>query len=493
MSARYRAIAYKSNVDETLFGDSRSSGRLGSGSKKLVTGPILAASGSAVISADELWRIKNDSVIKSEAEIIADRERALAIKEEREKLSKDRKVKMRELEKKAVLMAKKSDFEIADISRKETILKLAAEQVDQNSDVVKLMSSMSQRAIAFTIREKQLGERHRLEQNEKDLEKKMDILIEIDRLKDIQHRDSVEQAKVLKRQEDRQVITQQIKERERTRMLDIESREQENIAMRNLMEKYKEEDATAAEKRTLIIEKSKKEVLKENAKAILRKQEMKEAEKRDIENILIYQQKMDAKLAKREEEEAAIELAKKERQMKLLAQQEKAQNNAGKLDELRARRAAEEKERTTRQKEKTESARKKTEMAELLDARAKQAMDKKARLRMEEKYEEEEILNGQVFMRRMEQREQDEARAKDEKSRDFKEKLMLQIETVQKNREIAKGRTGDGPNVREELIREEAKLNVIRNKMVTDLISQGVDPKYLSELKNVNIGKMLKR
>ena len=303
----------------------------------------------------------------------------------------------------------------------------------------------------------------------------------------------MEQAKVLKRQEDRQVITQQIKERERTRMLDIESREQENIAMRNLMEKYKEEDATAAEKRTLIIEKSKKEVLKENAKAILRKQEMKEAEKRDIENILIYQQKMDAKLAKREEEEAAIELAKKERQMKLLAQQEKAQNNAGKLDELRARRAAEEKERTTRQKEKTESARKKTEMAELLDARAKQAMDKKARLRMEEKYEEEEILNGQVFMRRMEQREQDEARAKDEKSRDFKEKLMLQIETVQKNREIAKGRTGDGPNVREELIREEAKLNVIRNKMVTDLISQGVDPKYLSELKNVNIGKMLKR
>lgn len=114
---------------------------------------------------------------------------------------------------------------------------------------------------------------------------------------------------------------------------------------------------------------------------------------------------------------------------------------------------------------------------------------------MEQWEAEEEIVNNRIYMQRMEEREQREARMKEDLQQDFKEKLMLQIDTVQRNRELAKANQSslDGPNVREELIREEAKLNVIRNNMVSDLINQGVDPKYLSELKNVNIGKMLKR
>lgn len=48
-------------------------------------------------------------------------------------------------------------------------------------------------------------------------------------------------------------------------------------------------------------------------------------------------------------------------------------------------------------------------------------------------------------------------------------------------------------NIREELIREEAKLAVIRDQMVKDLVAQGVNPKYLSEMRHVDIGKILKR
>jgi hypothetical protein len=43
------------------------------------------------------------------------------------------------------------------------------------------------------------------------------------------------------------------------------------------------------------------------------------------------------------------------------------------------------------------------------------------------------------------------------------------------------------------LIKEEAKLKVIRDKMVDDLVAQGVNPKYLTEMKAVDIGKILKR
>ena len=51
----------------------------------------------------------------------------------------------------------------------------------------------------------------------------------------------------------------------------------------------------------------------------------------------------------------------------------------------------------------------------------------------------------------------------------------------------------DGSNIRTELIREEAKLATIRDQMVKDLVAQGVNAKYLSEMRNVDIGKILKR
>ena len=58
-----------------------------------------------------------------------------------------------------------------------------------------------------------------------------------------------------------------------------------------------------------------------NEESIRRKKEARDAERKEMEDILIYQAMKDAELAKREEEEAALEHAKKERQAKLLAQQ----------------------------------------------------------------------------------------------------------------------------------------------------------------------------
>jgi hypothetical protein len=43
------------------------------------------------------------------------------------------------------------------------------------------------------------------------------------------------------------------------------------------------------------------------------------------------------------------------------------------------------------------------------------------------------------------------------------------------------------------MVREETKLKVIRDQMVTDLKAKGVNPRYLSEMINVDVGKMLRR
>ena len=276
-------------------------------------------------------------------------------------------------------------------------------------------------------------------------------------------------------------------------MLQKELKEQENQAMRKLMESYKDEDEAQARKRAVMVEKSKAEVLKENDKAIKSKAMAKEREKRDMDEILMYRHEMDRKLAEREAEEANVAAAKKERELKLLAQQEKALDNAGREDELRARRAAEAKERKTREKEKLEALKRKADMDELMNARAHQAEDKKNRQRHETKLADEAILDNIQYMQRMKEREEREDAIKVAKTQEFKVKLQEQKEDVRRRRAMEEKPLGGGPNIREELIKEESKLNVIRERMISDLMAQGVDSRYLGELKNVNISKMLKR
>ena len=42
-------------------------------------------------------------------------------------------------------------------------------------------------------------------------------------------------------------------------------------------------------------------------------------------------------------------------------------------------------------------------------------------------------------------------------------------------------------------IREEARLKAVRDKMITDLVARGVNERYLSEMRNLDIGKILRR
>eukprot|EP01039_Chlorochromonas_danica_P009593 gene9593-10603_t len=486
-SLRYRAVNATSMVDDTLFGSSNTLTNTG---RRIVKAPIPPS--AVVISADELYRIKNEAVIKSESELLAERELARKQKEERERIARERKDRMRELEKRAASLAKKSDSEIAEDARKKAIREMAEKQIDLSQDTVKLLSSMGQRAIAFTIRDQQLEEKKRLQDIERKVEQRTDMMMELDRLKELQLREEEDLAKRSKRVEDRSVINEQIAARQKARLLELEAREQENLAMRHLMRKYEEEDEVAAARRRVEIERSRAEVVKANEEAIERKKLVKVQEKKELEDILIYQAMKDAEFAKREEEERAIEKAKKERQAKLLAEQEKAQNNAGKLDELRARRAAEAKERQERQREKEEALKKKADLKVLLESRAKQAADKAERAKAIKEQEKEELLTQFQYSKRLAEREEEEARRKAEKVVQFRTTLQAQIEEIQRVRSRQRS-AGDGTTIREDLIREEEKLRVIRDRMVRDLESQGVNPKYLSEMRNVDIGKILRR
>ena len=53
--------------------------------------------------------------------------------------------------------------------------------------------------------------------------------------------------------------------------------------------------------------------------------------------------------------------------------------------------------------------------------------------------------------------------------------------------------TDVGLRRRQEYVAEEAKLCAIRDKMLRDMEAAGVNPKYLGEMKNIDIAKAIRR
>ena len=177
-------------------------------------------------------------MIKTAVQEAEDRAYALDLKEQREMKARERKERMKELEKRSMMLAKKSDIEVSNIARAEAIRSMASKKMDENSDMVKLLTSLAARASAFTIRDSQLLEKAQREAQEDEYTRRMDMEMEIDRLRDLQRREKEETEKRCKRIEDRKVITEQMEYRKRMKLLAAEAREQENQQMRQLAKKY---------------------------------------------------------------------------------------------------------------------------------------------------------------------------------------------------------------------------------------------------------------
>ena len=97
--------------------------------------------------------------MRTEQQILEEKEMAAARKREKQAESNARKARMKELEVKAEKMKKKSDVEIAKEATANALRAMAQEKLTDNSDVVKQLKSMAARAQAFSIRDKQLEER----------------------------------------------------------------------------------------------------------------------------------------------------------------------------------------------------------------------------------------------------------------------------------------------------------------------------------------------
>jgi len=479
---RYKSVNRGSSVDDSLFAGPKK------GERKRIP------PNACVITAAELEKIKSRATFKSDEEIRREKEANDHVLQEKKKAAKLRKAKMIQLEAEAKKKIKKTDIEIENLAREETIRNLAQDKLEKNNDLVKTLTALGARAEAFTIRDMQRNDKDIAEQKEREYNEHMDMLMEIDRLKDLQRREEEDAAKLVKRHQNREIMMAQMEDKRRRKIIAEEAREQENQAMLALIKKYEEDDYQASLRRKEEIRLAKIEIKNANENAIAAKQAIKDREKEEVRMILEYQAKKDAELRAREMEEEEKAKAMKERQAKLLEQQEKSQNKQAEIDELRARRAAEEKERIARTRELEEAEKRRNDMIELKEARRIQAEQKKSLLSREAGLQQKEYEAAVQYNIRIAEREKAEADKKKRLALEHREAIMSQIaEAEDKRRRSRNEKYEEGRKLKQEFAAERAKLETIRDHMVSEMRKKGVSDKYLTEMVSADIQKLQMR
>ncbi len=133
-------------------------------------------------------------------------------------------------------------------------------------------------------------------------------------------------------------------------------------------------------------------------------------------------------------------------------------------------------------------------MNELTSARKAQADSKKSILAREAVMQQQEYEDSMRYAIKVQQREAAEAEDKHFKSEQHRVKLQEQIDLRDAERKRGMStKFEEGQKLKDEFAAERVKLGVIRDKMVDDLLSKGINPKYLSEIKMCDIQKMQMR
>lgn len=148
-----------------------------------------------MISNQELERMKNATVIKSKDEQAREKKLLEEQKDQQMAAAKARKKKMLEMDRERQKKIQPTEYQKDQANKNETLLTKAKDQLDEEHDDVKEMNNMMLYSKVVTIRDKQLQESKRLEAEYLEEQKRMDIMMEIERLKTLKMQEEREAAR----------------------------------------------------------------------------------------------------------------------------------------------------------------------------------------------------------------------------------------------------------------------------------------------------------
>jgi len=516
---RYRTVAKKSNVDEMLFGgEQRHSApkertfppvenqrpAYSSGTKnkqktdkepeliEVITKDMIRklrvprddpSGRTLIINQNDFHRIHRASTVLTDGER---EEQAEALKSEKQQRIQDceqRKQKMQELEIQRQKNEKLSDLEQEAKEKAQYLLQKANEQMEEQEDEIKKLNETILNAKCHAIRDAQLIEKLEIKKEILEENKRLDDMMESDRVRALASKEDEENQKKTERLVGSVVLREQIKQKEDQKIMETELREQENKKrkefLKDMQEAELEQEKLNRQKQHEIMEDVAKTKTELQAQAEKQKARQKLEEKRIEE----YQKKRDKRLQAEEDEKEKQRIAKEHEIARLRAKQERVKDKKAEQDAQMAKRRQEEAEREWRKKEYEEAIKKTENEKTLCVARTDQIVCKRHNKAVEatrDRKEFERVLNEQK--KEMEKDETEEMRKRHDAS-DYASDVRTQIK--QKEMERVQGRQNffhEGIRLDDEAKERRQKLNEIKLRKLTELQEHGVNIKYVNEV-----------
>ena len=367
--------------------------------------------------------------------------------------------------------------------------KILAEQnkVSKDDDAVKVMDKMVLYAKIATIRDRQLDERKVMEDVYKQKENRMDVMMELERLKEIQFLQEREKELKRQRMQGARIVIEQIKESDHERMKKREQQERERIQMLKAMEKLAEEDKRRQEELRLRQQNQINEAVAANKIAQLAKQKKVLEEKEEDLKILIFQREKDRQEEAILAEKKRIAAEKEIELQKLREKQKRSSDKQGELDAIRAKRAFEENERKERQKEE-EKKLEQQRIMEMLVLENKKQKEAKEKILAEEAKREKEEFNKRI-MEQMKEIEKEKQIALKKKEDNLKNQEAI-LKQIAEKEELGKNsyqeKMEEGRKIKEKLDEYKKNLEAIRRQKIAELKSLNIKDKYIVPLEMYN-------
>ena len=367
--------------------------------------------------------------------------------------------------------------------------KILAEQnkVSKDDDAVKIMDKMVLYAKIATIRDRQLDERKVMEDIYKQKENRLEVMMELERLKEIQFLQDREKELKRQRMQGAKIVIEQIKESDHERMKKREQQERERIQMLKAMEKLAEEDKRRQEELRLRQQNQINEAVAANKIAQLAKQKKVLEEKEEDLKILIFQREKDRQEEAILAEKKRIAAEKEIELQKLREKQKRSSDKQGELDAIRAKRAFEENERKERQKEE-EKKLEQQRIMEMLVLENKKQKEAKEKILAEEAKREKEEFNKRI-MEQMKEIEKEKQIALKKKEDNLKNQEAI-LKQIAEKEELGKNsyqeKMEEGRKIKEKLDEYKKNLEAIRRQKIAELKSLNIKDKYIVPLEMYN-------
>ena len=373
-----------------------------------------------------------------------------------------------------------------ELRRKEDPYKVVG---GKNNHIVKQMDQICRKAKIATIWDKQLEERKFMEGMYTNKEKRLDEMMELERLKEIKYIEDRE--KIIKKNkiQSQKAVIEQIYDNDFVRNKKREEIEREKILMYRQLEKMKEEDKQILEMKKL----QKQEKIKEFVHALdimnqLKKKKILEEKEEDLK-IKKFNLEKDA----REEKilaEKKLQAQKREKEtQELREKQEKQKDKLDEINEIKARKAMLEAEEKDKKKIEEENLKRQQRVKEMVEANDLMLKIKKSLGEKELEKDNEIVRKMKLESKKEEEEEKIKKKIKIEKMLENKielEKQILGKEKREKNKRIKE--LEEGKKIKKEKDTYMKSLEEIRQQKIQELKNLNIKEDYIVPLEKFSYG-----